>query len=445
MNIIYMHTHDSGRYLSPYGYAVPTPNVMEFAKSATLFRQAYCAGPTCSPSRAALLTGMCPHECGMQGLAHRGWELNDYSKHMANVLKSAGFRTALCGIQHVAPDAEMIGYDEIIGNRKADMSDVKTAMSKYDRGNADAACAYIKARKAPFFLSFGMFATHRPYEKAGDIDPDNLAPPTPLYDCPAVRRDMAEYHATARLADECYGKVLAAIDEAGIRDETMVILTTDHGIAFPHMKCNLYDAGCGVALMIRLPKGHTQVKATDALVSHLDVFPTVCEVAGIEKPDWLEGVSLLPLMIGAADKARDELFLEVTYHAAYEPMRAVRTDRYKLVRRYDYHNGIVPANIDDGFSKTFLMDAGYGEAVVPREALYDLWLDPGERENLAGDARYSAVYRDLSARLEKWMLETRDPLVTHGARVPKPMGAKANRLNCASPTSDDFEPQELDF
>ncbi len=445
MNIIYMHTHDSGRYLSPYGYAVPTPHILEFAKSATLFRQAYCAGPTCSPSRAALLTGMSPHACGMQGLAHRGWRLNDYAKHLANVLKEAGYRTALCGIQHVAPDAEMIGYDEIIGHRKVDMSDTETAMSKYDRGNADAACAYIAAQKEPFFLSFGMFATHRPYEKAGSIDPDSIAPPAPLYDAPAIRRDMAEYHATAQLADECYGKVLEAIDRAGIRDETMVILTTDHGIAFPHMKCNLYDAGAGVALMIRLPKGHGQVKVTDALVSHLDIFPTVCDVAGIERPDWLEGTSLLPLMAGTAEKARDEVFLEVTYHAAYEPMRAVRTDRYKLIRRYDYHNGIVPANIDDGYAKTFLMDAGYGAATKPRDALYDLWIDPMERENLANDARYLSTYNDLSARLERWMLKTNDPLIVHGARVPKPEGAKANPLSCITPTSTLFEQQELDL
>lgn len=445
MNVIYMHTHDSGRYLSPYGYAVPTPNVMEFAKSATLFRQAYCAGPTCSPSRAALLTGMNPHECGMQGLAHRGWRLNDYSKHMANVLKSAGFHTALCGIQHVSPDAEMIGYDEIIGNRRFDMGEKDSAMRRFDLGNTDAACAWIARQKGPFFLSFGMFATHRDYEKPEDIDPDYVAPPAPLYDCPAIRRDMAEYHASAKLADECYGRVLGAIDEAGIREETMVILTTDHGIAFPHMKCNLFDTGCGVALMIRLPKGHRQIKATDALVSHLDVFPTVCDLAGIEKPDWLEGASLLPLMAGEADKVRDEVFLEVTYHAAYEPMRAVRTVRHKLIRRYDYHNSIVPANIDDGYSKAFLMGAGYGEATKPREALYDLWLDPMERENLAGDPRYSAVFRDLAGRLERWMLRTNDPLVTHGARVPMPEGAKATPLAVVSPYSTVFEAPDLEF
>jgi arylsulfatase A-like enzyme len=126
-------------------------------------------------------------------------------------------------------------------------------------------------------------------------------------------------------------------------------------------------------------------------------------------------------------------------------MRAIRTDRYKLIRRFDYHNGIVPANIDDSYSKTFLMDAGYEHATKPREALYDLWLDPAERENLASDARYSAVYRDLSARLERWMLRTNDPLVTHGARVPMPKGAKATPLEVFSPSSTVFEEPDLEF
>ncbi len=97
MNILYLHTHDTGRYIQPYGYAVPTPNLMKLASEGTLVRQAFCAGPTCSPSRAAMLTGMNPHSCGMTGLAHRGFKLNDYSKHLAAFLGRQGYETVLCG------------------------------------------------------------------------------------------------------------------------------------------------------------------------------------------------------------------------------------------------------------------------------------------------------------------------------------------------------------
>ena len=120
-NILYMHTHDSGRYWSPYGHAVPAPNLMRLADDSTLFRHCYSAAPTCSPSRAALLTGMSPHACGMTGLAHRGFRLNDYSRHLAPFLGRQGYRTALCGIQHEAPDAGMIGYHELLGGIHDDM------------------------------------------------------------------------------------------------------------------------------------------------------------------------------------------------------------------------------------------------------------------------------------------------------------------------------------
>ena len=110
MNILYLHTHDTGRYIQPYGYAVSTPNLMNLAREGTLFRQAYCAGPTCSPSRAGLLTGMSPHSCGMLGLAHRGFRLYDYHQHLARFLGDHGYETVLCGVQHEAPDPGMIGY-----------------------------------------------------------------------------------------------------------------------------------------------------------------------------------------------------------------------------------------------------------------------------------------------------------------------------------------------
>ena len=113
-NIIYIHSHDSGRYLQPYGYAVPTPNLQRLATEGVLFRRAFSAAPTCSPSRAALLTGQCPHSNGMLGLAHRGFSLNDYKKHIVHTLRTKGYRSVLAGLQHVAAQPETIGYDEII-------------------------------------------------------------------------------------------------------------------------------------------------------------------------------------------------------------------------------------------------------------------------------------------------------------------------------------------
>jgi arylsulfatase A-like enzyme len=416
---------------------------MKFARSATLFRQAYNAAPTCSPSRAALLTGISPHENGMLGLAHIGFQLNDYSKHLCSFLKTNGFKTVLCGIQHVAPDYRMIGYDVVLGSQSFNMGDTINSMESFDHSNTKEACNYISSRAGkaePFFLSFGLFNTHREFPTPQDTGAaDYIVPPPVLYDCDMNRRDMAGFIESVRVVDECFGSLLSAVDEAGLADDTMIIMTTDHGIAFPHMKCTLYDAG-GVALLVRLPKKYNQIKATDALVSQLDLFPTICEAAGLEPPAWLEGKSLMPLITGQTDHVRDEIFAEVTYHAAYEPQRCIRTDRYKLIRRYDYHNGPVPANVDDCLSKSFLIENGYLENTAKaREYLFDLWLDPLERENLAENPKYKGIYDDLSLRLESWMISTKDPLITHGSRVPRPEGAKVVRLEITSPRSTEYE------
>lgn len=439
-----MHTHDSGRYWSPYGYQVPTPNIMKFAKEGTVFRQCYCAGPTCSPSRAGLLTGYNAHQNGMQGLASRGWSLNNYSHHLANYLGNYGYDTALCGIQHEAPDYRMIGYHEVLGSQDFDMDDTENSMEEWDYYNTECACEFLKKRSGmpekPFFMAMGWFNTHREYPKArSDINPDYLRAPEPLYDCAVNRKDMADYHESVRIADDCFGKIMKVLTDSGLRDNTMIILTTDHGIAFPKMKCTLYDTGIGVACIMDYPKNPRRGTAVDALMSQLDIFPTVCELAGLDIPEWVEGKTAVPYLEGKQEKIRDEIFSEVTYHAAYEPKRCIRTDRYKLIRLFDYHNGIVPANIDECLSKDFLFGHGYGKNPRVKEYLFDLWLDPGERENLVSDAAYGEIYNDLSIRLESWMQKTDDPILRYGSRVPKPRGARVNRLTCFNPRMLDFE------
>ncbi len=103
-NILYLHSHDTGRYVQPYGYPVPTPNIQHLADQGVLFRQAFCAAPVCSGSRAALLTGQCPHVTGMLGLAHRGYRLRHPERHIVHVLRDAGYWSGLIGEQHVSSD-----------------------------------------------------------------------------------------------------------------------------------------------------------------------------------------------------------------------------------------------------------------------------------------------------------------------------------------------------
>ena len=247
-------------------------------------------------------------------------------------------------------------------------------------------------------------------EKAAEPlgDPRYVRPPAPLPDTPETRRDFADFRVAANHLDRCVGRVLEALDQAGLADNTLVIITTDHGLAYPHMKCNLTDHGAGVMLMLRGP-GLTGGKVSDALVSHVDIFPTICEVAGLTPPPWLQGVPL--------SKTREEVFAEVNWHGFPEPMRSVRTSRYKYIRRYLVRPG--SDNCDASVSRSLLREHGWDERSRPRESLFDLMFDPQEANNLAGDLALAEVLADMRARLARWMQETNDPALT-GRIEPRP-------------------------
>lgn len=420
-NILYLHSHDTGRYIQPYGYAVATPRLQRFAEEGVLYRQAFCAGPTCSPSRAALLTGTYAHRNGMLGLAHRGARLTDYRWHLANFLRSHGYTTALSGVQHEAAGAltKELGYEVLHHTMEA------------GEISRQAAAFLQRPHDRPFFLSCGFFLTHRTGKgvqwhngaasPAGD--PRYVRVPAPLPDTPEIRRDFADFAVSAGRLDAAMGTVLDALDQSGLAGNTLVIVTTDHGIAFPLMKCNLTDHGTGVMLMLRGPGGFADGQVVDALVSHVDLFPTICEVAGLTPPPWLQGVPL--------SQQRDEVFAEVNWHAALEPMRSVRTARYKYIRRYAPRPGPVLPNCDDSPSKNALRAAGWDTQPAPPEALYDLVFDPNESCNRAGDPQCATVLQDMRARLDRWMRETHDPLLT-GTLEPWP-GMEVNPMDDDSP------------
>ena len=407
---------------------MPTPNIQRLSEEGVLFRDAHNSAPTCSPSRAALLTGQSPHACGQLGLTNRGFELRDREKHLATTLRENGYRTVLAGVHHVVKDPTTCGYSSILPLEST------TGLNGRDGAAAKAAAEFLKTTNddTPFFLTVGFANTHREYPQPGpDIDERYVSVPDPLPDSPVIRHDMACYMEGVRVLDECMGVVFNAVKDRGISEKTLIVCTTDHGIAFPFMKCNLTAHGTGVMLILKGPGGFTGGKIVDAIVSHVDVYPTICEVAGIEKRDWLEGMSLTPLVDGSSETIRDEIYSEVTYHAAYEPLRSVRTKRWNYIRRYGDFGKYVLPNIDDSPTKSFLLRHGFGDMVPPREELYDLAFDPDERSNLALSPEHQSVLSDMKNRLDAWMKRTDDPLLK--GPVPPPPGITYNTLDQQSP------------
>ena len=430
LNILYLHAHDAGRFISPYGHPLPTPNLERFSRRATLFRNAYCCGPTCSPSRAGLLTGVPPHQAGMLGLAHRGFRLRNPSQHLAAYLKTQGYTTALAGVQHEfshRADPGSTSLDQVYDHRlQRPIPGLPRDLAAIDRTAGELAAEFLRSPPAePFFLSCGMVFPHRDFPpRDADLDPERIPVPPWLPNTPETRLDMAEYATAVRRMDEAMAPVLHALQSSERAMDTVVLVTTDHGIAFPDAKCHLYDSGIGVLLMLDFPGNRNGGRALDSLVSHLDLFPTLCDLAGVPCPEWPQGHSLRPLLEGSAAEVRREIFSEVTYHAGYEPQRCIRTQRHKLIRHFDPDLRPNRVNCDDSKSKHLLMEAGYFDQPRARVQLYDLLLDPAERHNLADDPACQTLRQELEARLDQWMRESEDPLL-HG-QVPAPSGAKVN-------------------
>jgi len=426
-DILYLHSHDTGRYVQPYGEQVPMPNVQALADQGVLFRQAFCAAPTCSASRACLLTGQYGQNNGMLGLAHRGWSLRDYHHHIVNVLRGAGYTSTLIGEQHISKEPSVIGYDEVM----------KVPTTHVDAVAPLAMEVLRRPRERPLFVSIGFFETHRDFLIPGSLrDLHYSKPPNNLPDTPEVRGDMAAFKASARSLDHGVGMVLSQLDARGLDKDTLIIFTTDHGMPFPGAKATLYDRGLGVTLILRGPEPFDGGRVIDGLVSHIDIYPTVCDYLEIERPPFLQGVSLLPMLRGEVAEVREEIFAGSTWHAAYEPQRAIRTARHKYIRRWGDRTTPVLANTDDGPSKDLLIREGWAEREIAKEQLYDVVFDPNEANNLAREPACAPVLADLRERLQRWMRDTDDPLLA--GHVDPPPGVEINlpdQLSASEPTT----------
>lgn len=429
-NLLVVHAHDMGRYNSAYGWDTPTPRMRALAEEGLTFRQAFCAAPTCSPSRAAMLTGHTAHEMGMLGLVHRGFNLNDTSRHLARRLTARGFHTIRSGVQHeYDPKGEEM-YDQVLEPLGEGHKDIQSSV---------AAAEFLRngLPRDPWFLWLGLFAPHRKFAKVDADDPSihRVKVPDPMPDTAEVRKDMADYHASVAITDDALGRVLDALEASGQAEDTLVILTTDHGIAFPGMKCSLTQHGTGITWIMRHPGSVPAGTATDALISHLDFVPTVMDQLGQEVPEDGHGVSLQPVIRDLGTEVREDVFAEVNVHASVEPKRSVRTHRFNFIRIYESDLRPVLANIDNSPAKTCWMEQGYAERLRERVQLYDLMLDPQERHNVADDPRYAEARREMEQRLERWMRETNDPLLEGHLVVPA--GAIVNdKTRETSPSGD---------
>lgn len=398
-NIVHIICHDLGRMLDCYQDArIPSPNLDAFAREGLRFTRYFAASTPCSPSRGCIMTGRYAHTNGLIGLVNRGWDLDAGEATIVDHLDDAGYHTAHIGLQHERKNPAMNRY----------------AYEWQDSVRAGPVAEHVKEYlediPKPFYLNIGFFEVHLAFDQPEytPASPEEVAVPGYLLDTPRNRQELARFYGSIEYMDTAVGRILRAIDTAGLREDTIVLFTTDHGEAFPRAKSTLYDPGIATALLMRFPESYTGVH--DALLSNIDLLPTLLEAARVPIPECVQGCSFLGLIRGEAYVPRDCVFSEKNFHDHYDPVRCVRTARHKYVRSYrDLPRIILPKDIKASVSAEILPP----NANEPRdrEELYDLETDPWEQDNRIGDPTYQAIRLELSERLDAWMTETHDPLL----------------------------------
>ena len=431
-NIILMIAHDLGCRFGPYGWAPEQSTQLDrFASESIRLERHFVTSPGCSPSRATLVTGRYPHSNGQLGLSHLGWTLNRDEVVLPRVLHDAGYQTALFGIWHLH-EWSLGGFEDV----SADVSCRDASPEGYAEVASDRAARWLKNRarqRRPFYLHVGFWEPHRPFrgheefpEGWPEVDPAAVRVPDYLPDNGSTRSELADFARCVGMVDAGVGRILEAVDRAGLESDTLVIFTSDHGIAFPRAKGTLYDPGIQVGFLARWPGRIAPGTSSQALSSNVDCMPTLLEAAGVACPERVQGLSFLDVLTGTNDTGRAAAFAEKTYHEHYDPIRCVRTQRFKYIRNFaDRPRLVLPSDVYNSPTRQSMTDDESIWSHRPAEELYDLNVDPSEMNNLAALAEHAETRTSLRAKLEQWMRQTNDPL------LDGPVGRPSRRSGCA--------------
>lgn len=404
-NIVFLLSDDQSQPdLGCYGNpAIQTPHLDRLAEEGMIFNRAYVTSSSCSPSRGSVMTGRSPHATGSTRL--HIWTHPEMAD-LLSLLKQQGY--------HIG------------GYRKLHQDNYKPKFDFFgDEEEPFETFFEQRPEDQPFYLWFGSHDPHRPYEEGivdSPHDPAEVVVPDFLPDTPGVREDLASYYNHMTRFDADCGKLIDLLDEHGLTENTMVVMSSDNGMPFPRAKATVYEAGIKVPLLVKWP-GHIQQEgsATDELVSLMDLTATWLDMAGIEVPETMEGRSLLPLLTGGEYTSREYVFAGRNWHDNWSPARAVIGKRYKLIQNYRLSTGYLPSLDIQEWSESYqairsLKQEGkleepltwYENTTTPQQEVYDLDSDPGEWNNRADDESLRPMVHELEGALSDWMNDTHD-------------------------------------
>jgi N-sulfoglucosamine sulfohydrolase len=426
--------------------AIKTPAFDRIAKEGVLFRHAYCAAPSCAPSRAAILTGKPIWQLEEGGLLF-GILQPKFAK-FTHALESAGYQTASTG-KTWGPGRLGEGskplFQKTFNRKSLSGKDRKPGLSRTDyAANFDQFLA-TRDKTKPFFFWYGASEPHQAYHVGGwRAAGKKLADaklPACVPDNPVTRGEFLDYAVEIEHFDRHLGRMIAALEKAGQLDNTLIVVTSDHGNPMPRSKCNLYDSGVRVPLAARLPGRIPASRKVDDFVGLWELAPTFLELANTKTPTGIVGQSLWPILTstknGQIVAERDFIVTAFERHIICRqnglgyPVRSIRTDRWAYLRNYQpdrwpaggptffsSHQGIY-GDCDRGATKAFLLKHQHDAKIEPYfqlafgkrpgEELYDMQTDPEQQNNLAADPRYAKTVAQLKTRMESYLTSQNDP------------------------------------
>ena len=409
-NVLLVILEDWGPYLGCYGQkAMQTPNLDQLASEGCRYDACFSSAPVCSSGRSSLMTGMSQYSVHSE--QHRTLDKKPLPagvKSLPELFRDAGYFTALgCGY-----------------SAKIDLN-FEFPVAKIYQGDD------WKRRKPgqPFFAHLTLIGTHRPWhsDPARPIDPARLVLPPWYPDTALTRKDWALGLESAQNSDRLMGQIIARLKREGIYDQTVIVITADHGVALPRGKQFLYDEGLRIPLIIRWPAGVKPGTSSTELVSNVDIVPTLLGMAGLPAPKYLQGRNILD----RASPPRKVIFAgRDKMDSTHDAMRAVRSKDFKYIanlmpeRPYcqfnDYkersYPGLAVLNVLHMEGKLPPEQDAFMQPCKPPEELYDLRKDRYEIHNLARDPAYANVLRSMRRELDDWRKSVGDPGVSEAFR-----------------------------
>jgi len=416
-NVLFIVSEDNSKHLGCYGESrVHTPALDSLAKTGVMYSRAYVPYSVCSPSRAIFLTGLYTRQTGHIGLATHNFAFYKDFKTMPAYFKEAGYYTGFIGKVHINPEHTVSKHvdHQVLNTNNFHKS---ISIEKY-ASEAKKIIKNAQEAKKPFMMIINYPDAHRKFiKKSKNGYPTKLVnqpiKPFPWIgsDSPHLREEIRDYFNCMNRLDEGIGMVLNNLDELNVRENTLIIYISDHGVDFPRSKGTIYENGTGVPMIVNYPKAFSQGKVENEMVSTIDILPTMLSVCGLDVPRHLPGNNLHAIDKG---EIKGHQYIH-TFTTGSAPtinyiQFGIRDDRFKLVYNPYRH-------------KNYMAVSRYRNTKLPPEQqlksflypveheLYDLNEDPHEWNNLAEKPEFQGKKKELIAAMKAFQKKINDPFL----------------------------------